>query len=120
MASADVSLQVWRKKEKLTYTLVGETVFKGLRPGRHDVTLNSRERIEFQAGDVFGLVFTQFNPIPFDTAMQQHCDNGAEVMYIDNPPPSLQIGDIYTFQKKDRKRAPCRMYSVYSSLETAS
>ncbi len=116
-----MSLQLWRKKGRLTYALVGEKVFKGLRPGRHDVTLNSRERIDFEAGDVFGVTFTRFNPIPFDATETQHCDvTAGDAMHINNPPPSLKIGDIYTFQRKEMKRNPCRLYSLFAKMETAS
>ncbi len=118
VASVDVSLQVWRKRKESAYSLVGQTVFKGLRPGRHDVILNARERIDFQAGDVFGVMFSRFNPIPFDTTAR--CHDMEEALYMDNPPPSVHAGDVYTFEKKDRKEGLCKLYSLFANLETAS
>ncbi len=117
VASADVSLQVWRPKASKSYSLVGQTVFKGLRPGRHDVPLTSREQIHFEAGDVLGIMFDQFNPIPYDSAMQHCSEGGGQVMFIDNPPTVTMPGDIYTFQLKDRKKTPCRIYSLYVNIE---
>ena len=118
-ASADVALQIWRKKGRDEYLLVGQTEYRHLRPGRYRKTLSSKQRIEVEAGDVIGIQFHQFNPIPYDTVATS-CDQQEAGLYTDSTPSGVTPGVVYGFQRKAYSASTCRMYSLYAKYETSS
>jgi hypothetical protein len=116
--SANVALQVWRKQGHHDFFLVGQTVYQDLPPGRHDKLLIGRERISFDAGDVVGIMFSHFNPIPYDIK-KGDCSDDDSVLYLAASPESVNPGRIFSFQKKETFDRTCRMYSLYAEFETS-
>ena len=64
------------------YTLVGETMITALWVGHNYFALYPRDRIGIRRGDVLGVYFPKYNPIPW-TAVE--CRQGNQHLYKYNP-----------------------------------
>ena len=112
--SQTVHLQMWRpvRPDHNRYQFVGETVTVALWIGHSRFTLYPRDRIPVRRGDVIGIYFPKYNPVPWSVA---ECSHGNEHLYKYNPyGPTMardSIADV-VFDRAMTDWNPCRQYSV--------
>ena len=86
--------------------------------GYHELYLTDGDSIPFEAGDVIGLQFEDYNPIPYDLR-HQSCTSDEKVLYLADTDlqksPILHEGAVYAFQEKPDSWKACRMYSLYAT-----
>lgn len=115
--SINLTLQVWRLKGKLAYMLVGQTRFTALQAGYHEKNLTGSDVIHFQAGDVIGMQFENYNPVPYDMRAPS-CASDEKVLYLVQQDmsldPQLHQGAVYAFEEKPDSWSACRMYSLFA------
>jgi len=113
-----VHLQMWRpvRPDENRYQFVGETVTVALWIGHSRFTLYPRDRIRVRRGDVIGVYFPKYNPIPWSVAK---CDRGNEHLYKYNPyGPTMTRDSVVdvVFEKAMTDWNPCRHYSVNATV----
>ena len=82
--SQAVHLQIWRpvRPADNRYRFVGETVTVALWVGHSRFVMYPRDRISVRRGDVIGIYFPKYNPIPWSAA---DCSHGNEHLYKYSP-----------------------------------
>lgn len=138
-----VHLQFWRPAapaapstrpdNPVRYRLVGETVIQALWVGHNLFTLYPRDRIAVRRGDVLGIYFPKYNPIPYT---QAPCRAGGANEYLfradysppaDGPEPSSYTsgghGEVAVPPPPpphevafDRAVNDCRQYSINATI----
>jgi len=98
------------------YGLVGETVVVALWIGPSYFALYPQDRIPVRRGDVVGIYFPRYNPIPWSAVA---CRRGNEHLYKYNPYSVTMImsGErdvVFDTGRTDWK--PCRAYSVNATI----
>ena len=111
--------QIWRKQGIREYILVGQTVYRGLESGPHDFKIPSEDRFQFEAGDVLGIMFEHFNPIPYDVS-QTDCQHDQGILYTDATSREVLPGRSFNFHIKPTFFKPCRQHSLYATFQPIS
>ena len=113
--SQDVHLQVWRpiSVAHRRYVLAGETQITAEWVGYSFFPLRPEDRINVLPGDILGLYFPSFNPIPWSSV---ECHDGNEHLFKYNPTRLLSSGGTITFDQPARDWKPCRHYSFNGTL----
>ena len=115
-ARINLILQIWRLKGSLAYMLVGQTIFTDLEAGFHEKNLTGNDVIHFQAGDVIGLQYDNYNPLPYDIR-HTSCTSDERVLFaVHQEAPILHEGAVYAFQEKPDTWKACRMYSLFAKF----
>ncbi len=106
-------LQIWRPiGGNKKYQLVGQTIFRAQWVGHNYVPLNPEFRIPMKKGDVIGLYFPRYNPIPWSEA---ECILGNEHRFWYNA-RNIEVGVLHTFQIANRDWTSCRHYSINATV----
>ncbi|ELT87351.1 hypothetical protein CAPTEDRAFT_229402 [Capitella teleta] len=115
--SQRVYLQVWRPVDvnRRAYRLVGETKIAALWVGHSFFPLRPPDRILVEPGDVLGLHFPRFNPIPWSPVP---CDRNNEHFFKYNPSRLLAMKGTIVFDRPAHDWMPCRNYSFNASIMT--
>ena len=118
--SQTVHLQIWRptRPEDNRYRFVGETVTVALWIGHTRFVLYPRDRIPVRRGDVVGIYFPKYNPIPWSTAQ---CRHGNEHLFKYNPyGPTMSRSRVMemAFDNAMSDWNPCRHYSINATVMT--
>jgi len=96
--------------------MVGETVIVALWIGQSYFALYPRDRIAVRRGDVIGIYFPRYNPIPWSTV---ECRHGNEHLYKYNPYSVTMVmageRDV-VFDTGREDWIPCRAYSVNATI----
>ena len=113
--SQKVHLQVWRPIDvrRRKYALAGETKIAALWVGYSFFPLRPDDRIKVLPGDILGLYFPKYNPIPWSSVQ---CANGNDHLFKYNPTRLLASGGTITFDQPARDWKPCRQYSFNCTL----
>jgi len=122
--SQKVHLQMWRpvRPADNRYQFVGETIVVAMWVGHNLFTLYPQDRIAVRRGDVIGIYFPKYNPVPWSAAPS--CPPGAEHLYKYNPyGPTSGISTPSAVQEITFERArtdwnPCRQYSLNATIMT--
>ena len=114
-----VHLQMWRpvRPDENRYQFVGETVIVALWVGHSRFTLYPRDRIRVRRGDVIGIYFPKYNPIPWSVA--KPCGHDNRHLYKYNPygPTMAQTSVVQVvFEKAMTDWHSCRHYSVNATI----
>ena len=111
--SQTAHLQIWRLvKGDNTFKLVGQTIFIAQWVGHNYFPLYPSHRIKVKAGDVVGLYFPKYNPIPWSATT---CERGNDHIFRYNP-RNVEIGREFRFEKSSSDWKPCRAYSINATL----
>ena len=94
--------------------LVGQTIFENLEAGPHEKVLTGSDIIHFEAGDVIGLQFDNYNPLPYDLQHSSCLSDERVLFVVDQDKPILHEGAVYAFQEKPDSWKACRMYSLFA------
>lgn len=117
-----VHLQIWRpvRSNENRYQFIGETIIQALWVGHSLFTLYPNDRIAVQRGDVLGIYFPKYNPIPWSSA---DCHDGNEHLFKYNPngPSSSKsqnntVPSEVTFNRAKTDWNPCRHYSLNATI----
>lgn len=101
------------------YGLAGETEIVALWVGHSYFALYPKDRIPVRRGDVIGIFFPRYNPIPWSAV---ECRHGNEHLYKYNPysVSMIMAGErdvVFDTGREDWN--PCRAYSVNASIMDA-
>ena len=94
------------------YTLVGQTIFVAQWVGHNYVPINPAYRIHIEPGDVIGLYFPKYNPVPWSPTT---C-TGQNAHVFRRNPKNLQVGVEYKFSEAPKDWNPCRHYSINATV----
>jgi hypothetical protein len=122
-----VHLQIWRpvRSNQNSYQYVGETIIQALWVGHNLFTLYPNDRIAVQRGDVLGIYFPKYNPIPWSPAQ---CRGGNDHLIKHNYNPyeygpsdgsTSQTSNVpreITFELAKTDWYPCRHYSLNATI----
>ena len=97
---------------------MGQTEYHNLPPGRYDKTLVGDQRIEVEAGDVLGVQFARFNPVPYDNVAGP-CVLEEVGLYAETPTAGVRPGVVHGFVRKTQGASMCRMYSIFATYQVA-
>jgi len=105
-----------RRDGACRYGLVGETVVVALWIGHSYFALYPRDRIAVRRGDVIGIYFPRYNPIPWSTV---DCRRGNAHLFKYNPYSVTMVlagqRDV-VFDTGRQDWNPCRAYSVNATI----
>jgi len=111
-----VYLQVWRpvSPAENRYLRVGETGITALWVGHNYFTLFPADRIPVRRGDVIGIYFPSYNPIPW-TGVPCRVEGG-EHLFKYNPFRLHMSANEMTFERGSSDSNPCRKYSLNATI----
>ena len=112
-------LQLWRPKpevsvghEREVFTLIGQTEFVALWAEAFYLRLYPEDRIPVKAGDITGIYFPKYNPIPWT---ENSCAKGNEHFYKYNP-HRLAVNKTLYFEKASKDWRACRKYAYNATV----
>ena len=114
-----VHLQVWRPTDDRSgdgyyrYRRVGETVIAALWVGHNFFALYPADRIPVLRGDVLGIYFPSYNPIPWTSVP---CRHGNEHLLRHVVRKQDGLAAEMSFEKRGRNSNPCRRYSLNATI----
>lgn len=128
-----VHLQMWRPAavgrtvDNNKYQLVGETVIQALWVGHNLFTLYPSDRIAVQRGDVLGIYFPKYNPIPWSPApchgeTNQHLFKYNYNLFGGQSQQRMSaLGGVsrrreISFERAKTDWSPCRQYSLNATI----
>lgn len=112
-----VFLQMWRPinaSSHRRYTRIGETRITALWVGHSSFLLYPVDRIPVRVGDVIGIWFPNYNPIPFSVVPCER--EGSEHLSKHNPQLAQSDYIEMTFDPETTDSNTCRKYSVNATI----
>jgi len=112
-----ILFQIWRpvSVDGARYLWVNETMITALWVGYTNFLLRPIDRFPVQRGDVLGLYYPKYNPIPW-SSVSCRPSGGDEILFKNNPQRLLKEERETTFEHGGNDLKPCRRYSLNATI----